>query len=119
MIDVTFLLLTYFLVTTTFRQAEGQLPGSLPHGVPPLPPDPPIHLSIQPVGAANENALYQLDGVDKPLRSPRELADKLTARRDPQRNQTLIIQASRGVRWRHVVEAFNQAVRAKFESIQM
>ncbi len=39
MIDVTFLLLIYFLLTTTFRQDEGQLPGTLPgkvtHVVPP------------------------------------------------------------------------------------
>jgi len=124
MIDVTFLLLTYFLLTATFRQAEGQLPGTLPKagGWPPRPiieePEK-IHLSVTPVGPASESVIYRLDGVDGPLRSPRRLADELAAKRRPDREQVLIIRASRGVRWRYVVEAFNQAVRAKFESIRM
>jgi len=124
MIDVTFLLLTYFLLTTTFRQAEGQIPGTLPAGPDRAPPRVPVCLRILPVGPNSENALYQLEGVDRPLRSPRQLADELNRIRKARTRERaeappLVIRASRGVRWRYVVEAFNQAVRAKFESIRM
>ena len=116
MIDVTFLLLTYFLLTTTFRQAEGQLPGTLPgpRGVPPVET---IPLQVRAIGADCQSAVYSLGGEIHPLRSPRELADSLRARRDRTRGDAIVvIQAGRAVRWRYIVEACNQAARANFQT---
>ena len=115
MIDVTFLLLTYFLLTTTFRQAEGQLPGTLPK--PPIVgglPEKVISVQVRAVGENCQNAVYALGGQEQLLRSPRELIESLRARRDRQggRNAKVEIQAGRAVRWRHVVEAYNQALGA-------
>ncbi len=118
MIDITFLLLAYFLMTTVFRQAEGQLPGMLPKGR----PDPMVKVipvQVHAIGANCESAVYSLDGQGEPLRSPRELADSLEALRDELGgNATVImlIQADRAVRWRYVVEACNQAARVNFQS---
>ena len=119
MIDVTFLLLSYFLLTTTFRQSEGQLPGTLPG-----PPDPrwivkPIVIPLQ-VSATGDNcqsAVYSLDGEDKPLRSPQELVDSLRARKQRTgANAIVLIQPGRAVRWRYVVEACNQAARVNLQT---
>jgi len=119
MIDVTFLLLTYFLLTTTFRQSEGQLPGTLPG-----PPDPRrilkptvIPLQVSATGDNCQSAVYSLGGEDKPLRSPQELVDSLRARRKRTGpNVIVLIQPGRAVRWRHVVEACNQAARANLQT---
>ena len=117
MIDVTFLLLTYFLLTTTFRQNEGQLPGTLPG------PDggdefvEKVPVQVRAVGENCQSAVYSLDGENKPLRSPRELVDSLRARRERTgRDAIVVIQAGRAVRWRHVVEACNQAAAANFQT---
>jgi len=115
MIDVTFLLLTYFLLTTTFRQAEGQLPGTLPK-----PPYGDLRAAVIPVevraaGENCQNAVYALDGQDRLIRTPQELIESLRARRDREgdRDVSVEIHAGRAVRWRYVVEAYNQALGAK------
>jgi biopolymer transport protein ExbD len=115
MIDVTFLLLTYFLLTTTFRQAEGQLPGTLPK--PPIGIELavviPVH--VRAAGENSQNAVYALDGQDRLIRTPQELIESLRARRDREggRDLSVEIHAGRAVRWRYVVEAYNQALGAK------
>ena len=121
MIDVTFLLLSYFLLTTTFRQDEGQLPGTLPG-----PPDPNrilepivIPLQVRATGDNCQSAVYSLGGDGKPLRSPRELVDSLRARKErigENVNVIVVIQAGRAVRWRYIVEACNQATRVNFQT---
>jgi biopolymer transport protein ExbD len=113
MIDVTFLLLTYFLLTTTFRQAEGQLPGTLPG-------DGPVELNIvrvdvRAVGENCQSAVYSIVGQNKPIRSPRELVESLRAQGRGE-NTIVEIQAGRAVRWRYVVEAYNQAAAADFKA---
>ena len=117
MIDVTFLLLIYFLLTTTFRDAEGQLPGTLPGPI----IDPPslvtIPLQVRAIGADCQGAVYSLGGDDKPLRSPQELVDALRVRRERTRGDVIVvIQAGRAVRWRYIVEACNQATRANCQT---
>ena len=118
MIDVTFLLLIYFLLSTTFRQAEGQLAGTLPG--PPGPDPPPVVLSLQvhAIGDDCQSAVYSLEGDIEPLRSPQELVDALLARRGGQtRGEAIVVvQAGRAVRWRYIVEACNQAARANFQT---
>jgi len=117
MIDVTFLLLIYFLLSTTFRQAEGQLAGALPG---PPDGDPPvlvIPLQVHATGADCQSAVYSLGGDNEPLRSPQELEGSLRARRGRTRGDAIVvIQAGRAVRWRYIVEACNQAARADFQT---
>ena len=117
MIDVTFLLLIYFLTTTTFRQDEGQLPGTLP-GKGDMPPPVTVPVQLRAVGDDCQSVLYSIDGVDQPLRSPRELVESLRDRRQRTGdNAIVVIKAGRNVRWRYVVEACNQAASANFQTI--
>jgi biopolymer transport protein ExbD len=121
MIDVTFLLLIYFLLSTTFRQAEGQLPGTLPKAGPIIDIDDrellAIPLQVRAMGANCESAVYSFGGSDAPLRSPQELADSLRARRERiGADAMVVIRAGRAVRWRYIVEACNQAARANFQT---
>jgi biopolymer transport protein ExbD len=116
MIDITFLLLIYFLLTTTFRQNEGQLPGSLPGlGRDRLVETVPVQ--IRAVGDNCQSAVYSLAGENTVLRSPQELVDSLRTRRERTgRDAIVLIQPGRAVRWRHVVEACNQAANANFQT---
>ncbi|MBT3198536.1 MAG: hypothetical protein HN350_01350 [Phycisphaerales bacterium] len=121
MIDVTFLLLTYFLLTTVFRQEEGQLPGTLPK-TGPGPIDlivKEIPLHVRAVGDASQSVVYSLGGEHQMLRSPRELFESLrsrSGRADDNSNLLIVIQPDRAVRWRHVVEAINQAAGANLNA---
>jgi biopolymer transport protein ExbD len=117
MIDVTFLLLTYFLLTTTFRQNEGQLPGSLPgpNIIPTLVEN--VSVQVRAVGDNCQNAVYSLVGENTLLRSPQELVESLRARRERTgRDAIVVIKPGRAVRWRYVVEACNQATVADFQT---
>jgi biopolymer transport protein ExbD len=117
MIDVTFLLLIYFLTTTTFRQDEGQLPGTLPGKIAIGPPPETVPVQLRAVGDDSQSVLYSIDGVDQLLRSPRELVESLRDRRQRTgENAIVVIKAGRNVRWRYVVEACNQAASANFQT---
>ncbi|HDZ20535.1 hypothetical protein LCGC14_0471170 [marine sediment metagenome] len=120
MIDVTFLLLVFFILTFTFRQMEGQLPGALPRpDVPWTAMDTlrrPIHLRIHPAGAAG--AVYELTGAAEAITSPHALHAALLARRRILTGRTPVsIEPAGNVRWQYAVEALNQAVRAGFNTI--
>ena len=123
MIDVTFLLLLYFLLTTTFRQAEGQIPGSLPRKMDVVAgisvPLQPICIVLRPAGEGRHGVIYEMSGLNVGLRSPQELYERLIARQRAigSSEAPVLIQPRPDVRWQHVVEAFNQAVRAKFKKI--
>lgn len=126
MIDVTFLLLLYFLLTSTFRENEGQIPGSLPvqgavstRLVTPLKP---IRIRLVPIsdsaGGYNTTARYDVDNL-RPVESPVELYNILLGRKKAVRSDEVpvVIHAPPEVRWQFVVEAFNAAVHAKFKKI--
>jgi len=124
MIDVTFQLLLFFLLTCEFRESEGQIPGTLPskgnimQNVKDDPPPDPIRIRIRPSinrGAAN----YEITGVSVVITSPEELHQTLLGRQQQlgSREVPIIILPSQDVAWEFVVEVFNQAVRAKFEKI--
>lgn len=125
MIDVTFLLLVYFLVTAEFREAEGQIPGSLPNISGPTERKPvdvqPLRLTLVPDGPSNVGVEYQFetrqgDRTPLTLTSPQRLYQELHTRKTDS-DPPLFIQVQPQVRWQHVVEAFNQATRAKYEQI--
>jgi len=122
MIDVTFLLLLYFLLTTTFRQEEGQIPGTLPEkagisagDVVPLEP---IRLTLRPTGPQRNGCIYEMSGYITAIDNAEQLYEALIGRRQILSDEVpVVIQPRPDVNWRYVVEAFNQSVRAKFKNI--
>ncbi len=126
MIDVTFQLLLYFLLTSTFREDEGQIPGSLPAqgGIAAMQVTPlkPIRIMLVPTtgadGGYNTDARYDVDNL-QPVYSPAELYRILLSRKQAVRSDEvpIVIHAPPAVRWQFVVEAFNAAVHAKFKNI--
>jgi len=122
MIDVTFQLLLFFLLTFTFRQAEGQIPGSLPKegtgGVTEKSQlNPPIRITMRPRGRDRSEVVYEIEGYPHQITTGKELGEKLMGRARNGTDVPVILHCGRDVQWRWVVEAFNQSVRAKFEKI--
>ena len=122
MIDVTFLLLLYFILTTVFRQAEGQIPGTLPRagtsGAATMDRlQTPIKITLHPTGEANEGVAYEISGVHERIVDPQILRSVLKGRRETGGDSPVIINARRDVRWRFVVEVFNQVVANEFKNI--
>jgi biopolymer transport protein ExbD len=122
MIDVMFQLLLFFLLTSTFRQAEGQIPGMLPQRQAGSGLDQtivkPIRIVILPA-ERDEGAVYQLAGAAAPLNNPQELYRELASRRQAYGSDEVpvAIQPRWDVPWQYVVEADNQAHRAGFKTI--
>ena len=115
MIDVTFQLLIFFLVTTTFIPDEGQLPASLSRGGGPVDVVKPMHLSVSESGdVTNRTAEYRLYG--RTITDPQELFSQLASRRVNDQ-QALVIDVAPQCKWQYVIEAFNQAARADFIKI--
>jgi len=124
MIDVTFQLLLFFLLTCEFRESEGNLPSSLPPGTVPVgpvapPPLPdPIQIRVRP-SADRASACYQVTGAAAMIRNPGELFWHLKARQEQlgSADAPVVILPDGPVPWESVVQAFNQAVRAHYTKI--
>jgi biopolymer transport protein ExbD len=119
MIDVTFQLLLFFILTCEFRETEGAIPGTLAGGPEPgiTLPDP-IQIRLMP-SADRQSASYQLTGVATVITSVRELGNLLQVRQEQlgSREVPVVIFPNPDVPWGFVVEAFNQAKRARFSKI--
>ncbi len=122
MIDVTFLLLLFFLLTMTFRLPEGMIPGALPplgQAGPPggFVPDP-IRVYIHPTNN-NHDAYYEVEGYAGRIENARELYEVFESRIEAlgTREGPVVITPQAKVRWQYVTEVFNQANRARFEKI--
>ena len=123
MIDVTFLLLIFFLVTTTFKRAEGVFAAQLPKlaGAPSvaLPISPIVVRISQPTADADEYRI-RVDNFTRAPQSFGELARFLTdVQGNPgfDRKTPVVIYPEPKVRWDHVVNCWNAAVRAECEHI--
>jgi len=122
MIDVTFLLLLFFLLTFTFRDAEGVLPHSM-LGEGGDGPDVmidvlPIRIRLKAVGRARESVLYEVGPMTTVARGPSELYRTLAGLRSKVSGETpVIIHPHGSVRWEYAVEACNQARRATFRNV--
>ena len=121
MIDVTFQLLLFFMLSFTFREFEGQIPGALPKkGTGVSAEDTlnePIFVSVRGVGVTE--AKYEIRGYNEIPDSPQRLYEMLQ-RIQSQTNSKegpVIIAPDAFVQWGHVVEVFNQAVRLDFENV--
>ena len=122
MIDVTFQLLLFFLQTMEFREDEGTIPGSLPQKGPSVAsektPLKPVRITLRPVGQMGEGVVYEMSGWGLRIESAPDLYEKLMARRSQLGDEIpILIHPLSDVRWEFVVEAFNQAVRARFKNI--
>ena len=126
MIDVTFQLLIFFMLTMTFRQAEGVLPGNLPAGdigdgrI--IDPDIAVRIVIMPHGEKNELARYELSDSNFRMDTGEQLFQALTDRKASMGGASasevsLVLQPYMNVKWNWVTEAYNQAVRAEFKKI--
>ena len=121
MIDVTFQLLLFFLLTFTFRQAEGLIPGTLPgdQSAAEKSVDEPIIVDVVvPLDMVNADAgafLVDGDRFDTAAALFDELKDRQSVVGSAE--QPVVIKPARGVRWQHVVDAFSQAVRAEYKKV--
>lgn len=131
MIDVTFLLVIYFVVTASFSPGEGILTAKLPQGtgtaaLAKLPPQP-LAIVVRDAGPTGCRLSIEDFATANPPRDFRELHELLVRLQyDKARGRTsgmhkpddpVIIKPSGQVRWQHVVNAFNAAVRAGYENI--
>ena len=119
MIDVVFLLLIFFISTTTLERAEGVLPSRLPRhsGLTGriAPPITPIVIHVRQTGPGLTDYSLRVESFANTPTTFNELASFLT---DVQANPgfddetPVVIQASPDVLWDHVVGCWNAAVRA-------
>jgi len=121
MIDVTFLLLLFFLLTFTFREVEGVLPNSMA-GIGdgrPVIEIPEIQVRLKAVGRMRESVLYEVGPMTTVARGPAELYRALASLRERVSGETpIVIQPHGSVRWQYAVEACNQARRAAFADVR-
>lgn len=124
MIDVTFLLLIFFLVTTTFEPAEGILASKMAKdlGVASVAlPLTPIVVQLTQMSEAHDDVAIHLERF--PQERPRTFLELTeTIRRIHNlpgfdRDTPLVIAAGSDVRWDHVVGCWNAAVRAGCSAI--
>ncbi|MFP4106474.1 MAG: ExbD/TolR family protein [Phycisphaerae bacterium] len=121
MIDVTFQLLIFFIITTDFRPEEGLIPGSLPEkgsGASVAVDLMDIRVVVRPSGAG---AQYLIERSGESFDTPGQLADFFAARHKAlgaeADKQAIVIEIRSDVKWRYVTEAFNAAVKARFRNI--
>lgn len=118
MIDVTFLLLIFFLVTTTFERAEGILASDLPEvsGAAAVPlPISPIIVRLTPTGPDHADYAIAVDGFDDVPQDVALLSEFLReVHQQPgfDEETPVVIVARPDVRWDHLVGAWNAALRA-------
>ena len=123
MIDVVFQLLLFFLLACQFRQQEGLIPANLPDIKGPQISTPlkvmPVRVSVIATGPDSQGALFRIEETDLQWSSAVGLygyLKDLAGKEDPER-VPVIIRPTGYVRWGHVVNAFNQAVLARFKRI--
>jgi biopolymer transport protein ExbD len=123
LIDVLFLLLLFFLLGTQLRQTEGDIPGCLAGGsVDTREPKidlQPVQVTVRSQGAMNEGAYYEIQGLPQVISGPEQLYRALQQRHGQlaASGMRVSLKPTPGARWRYVVEAQNQAVRAGCKSV--
>lgn len=129
MLDVTFLLLIFFVLTANFLASEGVIPSLLDRdtGIEPLRPRPETHrILLYPVQGTNDVVIH-LENHPRLVNDFDHLYRVLRGMRyDPQANpggmilpdDTLAICPRPNVRWDHAVNAFNACVRAEHEKVR-
>ena len=122
MIDVVFQLLLFFLVSTHFVKMEGQIQANLPRLKGPAAVKVmPIRVRLAAVGAEREGVQIAIEGSDASIPDFRAfhaiLVDERRRYGATSGKVPVIIRPEHAVAWQHAIDAFNQAVRAKFEDV--
>lgn len=130
MIDVIFLLLIYFVSTVNFTPDEGVLTAKLPQGTGQpttdlTPPQRPLNILL--TAAGETDCRIRIEGYPQTPTNFTELATFLIKLQyDPEQgmrsgafkpDSPVIIRPDESVRWQHVANAFNAAVRARYTNI--
>ncbi len=123
MIDVSFLLLIFFLVTTTFERAEGILASDLPQlgAVPAVPlPVSPIVVRLTQTGPGHADytiAVDRFQNVPQDFGALPDFLQQIHQQPGFDKQTPVVIVAENNVRWDHVVNCWNAALRAGCERI--
>jgi biopolymer transport protein ExbD len=123
LVDVTFLLMIFFVIAGTFERWEGvlssrMLPSGPAAGIPL--PFTPVTLRLRATGAAPADFAVAIEGTARETKVFGELTNML---RDLQRgpgfsaDTPVVIVSDAAVRWDHVVNAWNSAVRAGYRNV--
>lgn len=123
MIDLTFLLLIFFLVTARFEPAEGVLASDLPRdvGAPGVAlPISPIVVRLATSGVGHDDFTIRIDHFENVPTGLSDLTQTLRGIQDQpgfDAKTPVVIVAEDEVKWDHVVACWNAAVAAGYEKI--
>ena len=122
MIDIVFNMLVFFVVCSTFVEPEGWLQTRLPRSqglsAGAVVPITPIKVRLLP-GATDEDVQIQIDNFPQGIPSFDRLYEILLSMRQDSGDEVPVVLLAVGeVRWQHVIDAYNQAVRARCKNIQ-
>lgn len=123
MIDMTFIFLIFYLVTTTFDRPEGTLASKLPHtsgAVGVALPISPIVVRLSRTGPGADEYAIRIDHFDNVPGSAVELTETLRRiQGEPgfDAETPVVIVAQDDVPWDHVVGCWNAAVAAGYKQI--
>lgn len=115
MIDVTFLLMIFFLVTTTFERAEGLLSSKMPQEGPASVALPLTPIVVRLTAAGDAGVVIRVDQLRSMPTGFRELAsllEDLQAKPGFDAETPVVIASEPDVAWDHVVNAWNAALSA-------
>ena len=132
MMDLTFNLLLFFVLTASFSIGEGSLPADLPagtgsslpdHTTPAAPPENPLILSLH-FNAANQ-IIIQFEGTNLATGDYQDLFQKLQGWQHNAQNPAgiyqptnpIMIKPDPNVPWSHVVNCFNAVMRARYTNV--
>ncbi len=124
MVDVVMVILIFFMLGTSFALSEGALPMQLPADVGPgggasITITPVVRIAIRQTATPDAAVIHVMQRPLSPS-SPEALFAFMRAKReqgaDPRGR--VVVSADPGVRYRHVISAFNACVLAGFENVQ-
>lgn len=125
MLDVCFQLLIFFVLTASFAKGEGYLPADLPAGSGSAAkedtvPKQPLHIRIRSLGGTE----YAISAGSSAPANFKELYSFLHDNQDNEAgpgiyppDNPIIIHAENDIVWGHVINAYNAAVRARYENV--
>jgi biopolymer transport protein ExbD len=123
MIDVTFQLLLFFILTMDFRKSEGQIPSDLPvtegpGAIAAVAPLDPVTIFLRPAADGAEGVDIEISRYNLVIRDWQGLYDALCRLRGQFGTAVpVVIRPSQQASWADALNAFQQAQRARFEHI--
>ncbi len=123
LVDVTFLLMVFFVIAGTFEKWEGVLssrifPADSTLAIPL--PITPVTMRLESTGPDPDSFLVAVDGSNRKTRDFDELAAVLLeVQKNPAytRETPVVILSDPRIRWDHVINAWNSAVRAGYKNV--